>query len=63
MKLWKIVKIHLPTNHGFLALFSTVRPRKYSSNPLTGFACGCTDKVPSTYIIKINLHFHDLPNK
>lgn len=43
------VKENLPTNHGFLALFSTVRPRKYSSNPFTGFACGCTDRVPSTY--------------
>lgn len=38
----------IPTNHGFRWLFSTVRLRKYSSKPCTGFACGCTDRVPST---------------
>lgn len=38
----------LPTNHGFLRLFSTVKLRKYSSKPLTGFAWGWTDRVPST---------------
>lgn len=40
--------VHLPTNHGFLRLFSTVKLRKYSSKPLTGFAWGWTDRVPST---------------
>jgi hypothetical protein len=39
---------YLPTNHGLRRLPSTVRFRKYSSKPLTGLACGCTDKVPST---------------
>lgn len=39
---------YLPTNQGLRWLFSTVRLRKYSSKPCTGFACGCTDKVPST---------------
>jgi len=29
-------------------LFSTVKLRKYSSKPLTGFAWGWTDRVPST---------------
>lgn len=38
----------LPTNHGFRRLFSTVKLRKYSSKPLTGFAWGWTDRVPST---------------
>jgi len=38
----------LPTNQGFLRLFSTVKLRKYSSKPLTGFAWGWTDRVPST---------------
>lgn len=42
-------KPHLPTNHGFRWLFSTVKLRKYSWNPFTGLACGCTDNVPSTY--------------
>lgn len=39
---------YIPTNQGLRWLFSTVRLRKYSSKPCTGFACGCTDKVPST---------------
>ena len=38
----------LPANQGFLGLFWTVRLRKYSSNPITGLACGWMDKVPST---------------
>jgi hypothetical protein len=41
-------KFFLPTNHGFLVLAFTVKLRKYSSNPLTGWAWGWTDKVPST---------------
>lgn len=40
--------VRLPTNHGFLRLFSTVKLRKYSSKPLTRLAWGWTDKVPST---------------
>ena len=38
----------LPANQGFLGLFWTVRLRKYSSNPITGLACGWMDRVPST---------------
>lgn len=44
----KVLISNLPTNQGFLRLFSTVNARKYSSNPCTGLACGCTDRVPST---------------
>lgn len=39
-----------PTNQGFRRLFSTDKLRKYSSNPCTGFACGCTESVPSTFL-------------
>lgn len=43
-----LVGRELPTNQGFLRLFSTVRLTKYSRKPRTGLACGCTEMVPST---------------
>lgn len=45
----KWICTNLPTNHGFRSLFSTVSPRKCCSKPTTGFACGWTESVPSTW--------------
>lgn len=39
---------YVPVNQGFLLLFSTLSFKKYSSNPFTGLAWGCTDTHPST---------------